>query len=182
MNPILIVEDNEKNLKLLRDVLQFKGYATIEARTGSRGLAPRARSDSGARADGHPASRISSGITALRQLRADPLTRDDPGGRGLRLRHAGGAGEDHRLGFRWLHHEADRHQELPRAGRALRRKAAGPAVMRSEDPGRRRRREERQAARRHPERQRLRRRDRCIGDRGARARRSANGPISCCST
>jgi two-component system, cell cycle response regulator DivK len=31
---ILIVEDNEKNMKLLRDVLQFKGYRTIETEMG----------------------------------------------------------------------------------------------------------------------------------------------------
>ena len=36
MSPILIVEDNEKNLKLVRDVLQFKGYETLEAMTGAR--------------------------------------------------------------------------------------------------------------------------------------------------
>jgi two-component system cell cycle response regulator DivK len=35
---ILIVEDNEKNLKLVRDVLQFKGYRTLEARTAAEGL------------------------------------------------------------------------------------------------------------------------------------------------
>jgi two-component system cell cycle response regulator DivK len=34
----LIVEDNEKNMKLLRDVLQFKGYRTIEAETGEDGV------------------------------------------------------------------------------------------------------------------------------------------------
>ena len=28
---ILIVEDNEKNMKLARDVLQFKGFRTLEA-------------------------------------------------------------------------------------------------------------------------------------------------------
>jgi CheY-like chemotaxis protein len=28
---ILIVEDNDKNRKLVRDVLTFKGYTTIEA-------------------------------------------------------------------------------------------------------------------------------------------------------
>ena len=33
MSLILIVEDNEKNLKLVRDVLQVKGYATLEAGT-----------------------------------------------------------------------------------------------------------------------------------------------------
>jgi two-component system cell cycle response regulator DivK len=36
---ILIVEDNDKNLKLVRDVLQVKGYATIEAGTAEGGIA-----------------------------------------------------------------------------------------------------------------------------------------------
>jgi two-component system cell cycle response regulator DivK len=36
---ILIVEDNEKNRKLARDVLQFKGYRTLEAETGEIGVA-----------------------------------------------------------------------------------------------------------------------------------------------
>ncbi len=35
---ILIVEDNEKNRKLVRDVLQFKGYPTIEAETAEDGI------------------------------------------------------------------------------------------------------------------------------------------------
>jgi two-component system cell cycle response regulator DivK len=35
---ILIIEDNEKNRKLERDVLQFKGYRTIEAETGEEGV------------------------------------------------------------------------------------------------------------------------------------------------
>ena len=38
MSVILIVEDNEKNMKLVRDVLQFKGYETIEATTGTDGV------------------------------------------------------------------------------------------------------------------------------------------------
>jgi two-component system cell cycle response regulator DivK len=38
MSVILIVEDNEKNMKLLRDVLQFKGYTTLEATTGAEGV------------------------------------------------------------------------------------------------------------------------------------------------
>ena len=36
---ILIVEDNERNLKLVRDVLQFTGFRTAEARTAEDGLA-----------------------------------------------------------------------------------------------------------------------------------------------
>ncbi len=35
---ILIVEDNEKNMKLARDVLQAKGYQTLEAVTGEDGV------------------------------------------------------------------------------------------------------------------------------------------------
>jgi two-component system cell cycle response regulator DivK len=31
---VLVVEDNEKNMKLFRDVLQASGYSTIEATTG----------------------------------------------------------------------------------------------------------------------------------------------------
>lgn len=38
MSTILIVEDNEKNMKLARDVLQSKGYATLEAATGEEGV------------------------------------------------------------------------------------------------------------------------------------------------
>jgi CheY-like chemotaxis protein len=74
---ILIVEDNEKNRKLVRDVLQFKGYRTLEAETAEIGL-------SLARESG-PALILMdiqlpgmSGIDALGHLRADPVTRGIP--------------------------------------------------------------------------------------------------------
>ena len=35
---ILVVEDNAKNMKLLRDVLQATGYRTLEASTGGQAL------------------------------------------------------------------------------------------------------------------------------------------------
>ena len=38
MSVILIVEDNEKNMKLARDVLQAKGYQTLEAMNGEDGV------------------------------------------------------------------------------------------------------------------------------------------------
>ena len=38
MSTILIVEDNEKNMKLVRDILQHAGHATLEAATGREGL------------------------------------------------------------------------------------------------------------------------------------------------
>jgi two-component system cell cycle response regulator DivK len=35
---VLVVEDNEKNMKLFRDVLQASGYRLLEATTGERAL------------------------------------------------------------------------------------------------------------------------------------------------
>ena len=35
---ILVVEDNPKNMKLLRDVLRVSGYRTLEASTGEQAL------------------------------------------------------------------------------------------------------------------------------------------------
>ena len=37
-NVILVVEDNERNLKLLRDVLEYAGYDVRVARTGEEGV------------------------------------------------------------------------------------------------------------------------------------------------
>jgi two-component system cell cycle response regulator DivK len=36
---VLIVDDNEKNVKLARDVLRFAGFSTLEAGTAEEGLA-----------------------------------------------------------------------------------------------------------------------------------------------
>ena len=36
---ILIVDDNDKNLRLVRDVLRFAGFRTLEAVTGGDGVA-----------------------------------------------------------------------------------------------------------------------------------------------
>jgi len=73
MSTILIVEDNEKNMKLARDVLQVRGYATLEATTGEEGvrLARERRPDLVLMDIQLPGI---SGIEALRQLRADPAT------------------------------------------------------------------------------------------------------------
>jgi CheY-like chemotaxis protein len=35
---ILIIEDNEKNRKLVRDVLQVKGYRTMQSDSAEKGL------------------------------------------------------------------------------------------------------------------------------------------------
>ena len=74
---ILIVEDNEKNLKLVRDVLQYKGYQTIEAGTGEDGVRlAKARIPDLVLMDIQLPGM--DGITALGQLRADPATRAIP--------------------------------------------------------------------------------------------------------
>jgi two-component system, cell cycle response regulator DivK len=74
---ILIVEDNDKNLKLVRDVLQHQGYRTIEAGTGEDGvrLAKERRPDLVLMDILLPGI---DGIAALGQLRADPATRAIP--------------------------------------------------------------------------------------------------------
>ena len=40
---ILVVEDNPKNLKLVRDVLHYSGYEVIEATSGEDGVRLAAR-------------------------------------------------------------------------------------------------------------------------------------------
>ena len=74
---ILIVEDSEKNRKLVRDVLQFNGYRTQETDTAEDGI--RLAHES------HPALVIMDiqlpgidGIAALGRLRADPERQNIP--------------------------------------------------------------------------------------------------------
>jgi two-component system cell cycle response regulator DivK len=71
MSTILIVEDNEKNMKLARDVLRAKGYATLEAVTGEDGvrMAIERKPDLVLMDIQLPGI---NGIEALRQVRADP--------------------------------------------------------------------------------------------------------------
>ena len=38
MSLVLIVEDNPRNMKLVRDVLQVKGHETLEATTAEDGI------------------------------------------------------------------------------------------------------------------------------------------------
>jgi two-component system cell cycle response regulator DivK len=69
-NVVLIVEDNEKNLKLVRDVLQYHGFTTFEATNARDGI--RAASEL------HPNVILMDielpdmdGVTALSHIRAD---------------------------------------------------------------------------------------------------------------
>jgi len=70
---ILIVEDNERNRKLVRDVLQFHAYRTLETDAAEEGIRIARES--------RPALILMDiqlpgmdGIAALGQLRADPAT------------------------------------------------------------------------------------------------------------
>jgi two-component system, cell cycle response regulator DivK len=74
---ILIIEDNEKNRKLMRDVLQVKGYKTVETETAEEGIK--------LAIERLPALILMDiqlpgmdGITALKQLKADATTINIP--------------------------------------------------------------------------------------------------------
>jgi two-component system cell cycle response regulator DivK len=71
MSTILIVEDNEKNMKLVRDILQHQGHTTLEAVTGADGvrLALERRPDMVLLDIQLPDI---DGIAVLRQIRAEP--------------------------------------------------------------------------------------------------------------
>ena len=74
---ILIVEDNEKNRKLMRDVLQFKGYQIIETDTAEEGIRfARDRQPALILMDFHLPGM--NGIEALGRLRGEPATRGIP--------------------------------------------------------------------------------------------------------
>jgi two-component system cell cycle response regulator DivK len=74
---ILIVEDNDKNMKLARDILQVKGYRTIEAESAEVGvpLAAAQKPDL-VLMDIHLPGM--NGIEALKKLRASPETSGIP--------------------------------------------------------------------------------------------------------
>jgi CheY-like chemotaxis protein len=74
---ILIIEDNEKNRRLCRDVLQVKGYQTIESETAEEGIKLTLEKS--------PALILMDiqlpgmdGVTAMKQLKADARTKAIP--------------------------------------------------------------------------------------------------------
>ena len=74
---VLVVEDKETNRKLVRDVLQFRGYEVAEAETAEEGLRMvQERRPDLILMDIHLPGM--DGIEALKRLRADPATCDIP--------------------------------------------------------------------------------------------------------
>jgi two-component system, cell cycle response regulator DivK len=74
---ILVVEDNERNLKLLRDVLEYAGYEVRVARTAEDGLTLAAKEPPDLVLMDLQLPGI-DGMEALRRLRQNPRTADIP--------------------------------------------------------------------------------------------------------
>jgi two-component system cell cycle response regulator DivK len=74
---ILVVEDNERNLKLLRDVLEYAGYDVRVARTGEDGVTLAVKEPPDLVLMDLQLPGI-DGMEALRQLRESPRTADIP--------------------------------------------------------------------------------------------------------
>ena len=74
---VLIVEDNEKSMKLFRDVLQLNGFETLEATSGEQAVELATRHEPGLVLMDIQLDGI-DGVTALRLLREDVRTASTP--------------------------------------------------------------------------------------------------------
>jgi two-component system cell cycle response regulator DivK len=74
---ILLVEDNDKNMKLARDLLQYHGFATVEATNAEDGIAlAREKKPKLVLMDIQLPGM--DGVSALEHLRKDPATETIP--------------------------------------------------------------------------------------------------------
>ena len=119
---VLIVEDNELNMKLFHDLLDAHGYKTLQTRNGMEALSL---------AREHRPDLILmdiqlpevSGLEVTKWLKEDDQLKTDSGGGGDRLRHEGRRGAHPRRGLRGLHLEADLGVDVPRYGQAVHRRS-----------------------------------------------------------
>ena len=74
---ILIIEDHEKNRKLVRDVLEVKGYNTLESETAEDGIKLAIEKSPDLILMDIQLPGI-DGITALKRLKIDPKTQNIP--------------------------------------------------------------------------------------------------------
>jgi CheY-like chemotaxis protein len=110
---VMIVEDNELNMKLFHDLLEANGYRTIQTRNGTEAL-------SLAR-EHHPDLILMdiqlpevSGLDVTRWIKEDETISAHSGHRRHRLRHEGRRGAHPRRGLRGLSVEAHLREQVHR--------------------------------------------------------------------
>ena len=110
---VLIVEDNELNMKLFHDLLEAHGYQTVGTRNGIEALdlARKYRPDLILMDIQLPEV---SGLEVTKWLKDDRRTQIDTGGRGYRLCHEGRRGAHPRRRLRGLSVEADFGRQIHR--------------------------------------------------------------------
>ena len=118
---VLIVEDNELNMKLFHDLLDAHGYKTLQTRNGMEALelAREHRPDLILMDIQLPEV---SGLEVTKWLKEDDQLREIPGRCRHRLRHEGRRRAHPRGRLRGLYLEADLGDDVPRHGQAVHRR------------------------------------------------------------
>ncbi len=120
---VLIVEDNELNMKLFHDLLDAHGYQTLQTRNGMEALDARPRAPSRPHPHGHPAAG-SVGAGSDQWLKEDDELREIPV---IAVTAFAMKGDEERIregGCEALHLQADLGGHVPRHGQAIHRRGA----------------------------------------------------------
>ena len=127
---VMIVEDNELNMKLFRDLIEASGYETVRTRNGLEALelARTHRPDLILMDIQLPEV---SGLEVTKWLKEDDDLHTDPGDRGNRLRHEGRRGAHPAGRLRSLHLQADLGAALYRDHQILSRRRMMRTIVRS---------------------------------------------------
>ena len=126
---VLIVEDNELNMKLFNDLLESRGCRIIQTRNGVEAveLARKHRPDLILMDIQLPEV---SGLQVTQWLKDDEELRPDPGDRRHRFRHEGRRGEDQAGRLRSLSFQADFRRQILRDDRQISRETSDPMTAR----------------------------------------------------